>query len=578
MNVFKKTKLGLALWGAFGLLLLLSAVQSVVVVGRISSVELAGESSEEAIEALTGNLKGVQEQSRQTSVAFDALAARVQTEIAGKMKEGETDMQVLQRRVVSVVEDTASIVEQLEELLDTADLDDDTAGVIEDLLFDAEDNADRIRKEALPLVRVGVQRLAETAEASRKSAAEITELSSTVAEFAVTTEAASGQATAVNEQTQESTRLATGAKWLTIVGALVTLVMGVGVPMLLVPRTSAEVSRAVATLEAVAEGDLTQRLEARSFVEFGKIGSALNAALESMQSAVDTIRNGTDQLSRSSRNLNETANSLSSGAEQTSRMSYDVSAAAEQMSIGMSSIAASVDQVSGNNNEIASAAEQMLTSIHEATGNVDRALTIANEATELVANGGNQIGRLGEAAGEIGEVSQVIQDIAEMTNLLALNATIEAARAGEAGKGFSVVATEVKELARQTSEATEQIRKRIDSIQEASDGAVKMVSDIDTVIRQVREESEKISSTFNTQNDTTEQIASQITEAATAAGAVAANVSQTAEASREIARSISKVESAAKDTSSAANDTRVSGEELTELSRDLDSALSTFKG
>lgn len=576
-KLLKHTKLGLTLWVAFGLLLALGVGQSLVVASRIAAAQKAGAEASAAVTELSAELGEVELSANKTAEHVSQLADQVQTELAASMDQGVQDMQILQRNVANAVDGTSQIVDQLGELLDTADLDDDTAGMIEDLLFDAEDAADRIRKEALPIVRASVERLNATAEASRETAVEIAGLTTTMDQFAQISQSSNTKAGEVTREIARSAELAGGARLTTFLAAGVTVLLGIGIPLLLVPKINAEVGRAVATLEAVAAGDLGQRLTARAFSEFNRIGSALNEAVGSMQNAVGTIRAGSLKLSTSSDELVGTADNLTSGAARTTQLSVGVAAAAEEMSSSMGEIAATVEQVSSSNTEISEAAEEMLAMISDTTSCVDKAVQVAGQASDLVESGAPKIGRLGEAAGEIGKVSQVIQDIAEQTNLLALNATIEAARAGEAGKGFAVVATEVKELANQTSQATEQIRQRIDAIQTASDEAVNLIEQIDDVIRSVREESDQIAANVSGQSQTTRVIASQITEAATAATVVSNNVSQAAEASREIARSIVQVDTAAKDTSTAASATRTSGEELTALSKELDHALAVFQ-
>ncbi|MEM8944508.1 MAG: methyl-accepting chemotaxis protein [Planctomycetota bacterium] len=576
-KALKRVKLGRALWGAFGLLLLLAIGQSGVVVKQIADVEQAGSNANDGVAALTAELSEVQAAATTSAEHVRDLASRVEEDLVKSMQEGQADMQILQRNVESAVSGAAEIVGQLEELLDNGDLDDDTAGLIEDLLFSAEDNADRIRKEALPLVRSSIDRLTRTAELSRQTSAEIGGFVETMNGFSETSRHASVEAEGVSDQINRSVVLASSARWATVAAAAITIALGILVPLILVPRTNNEVQRVVNTLEAVSEGDLSQRLDAEAFDEFARIGTALNKAVGAMEGAVVAIRSGSVRLASSSDSLSDTANSLTGGATRTTQLSVEVASAAEEMSANMSEIASAVEQVSGSNSEISTAAQRMLSNIGEVTQRVDTALAVANEATQLVESGEQKISRLGDAAGEISEVSQVIQDIADMTNLLALNATIEAARAGEAGKGFAVVATEVKDLANQTSEATDQIRRRIDSIRSASEEAVELVLKIDEVIRQVRDESGQIATTVSDQDATTNQIATRITEAATAAGVVATSVSQTAIASQEIAEAISAVDAAAKETAAAANETRDSGEVLTELSYELNDALSAFE-
>ena len=152
--------------------------------------------------------------------------------------------------------------------------------------------------------------------------------------------------------------------------------------------------------------------------------------------------------------------------------------------------------------------------------------------------------QLGAAADEIGKVIEVIQDIAEQTNLRALNATIEAARAGEAGKGFAVVATEVKELAKQTASATDDIRRRIEGIQNSTGESVRAIGEISEVIKNVNEVSRTIASAVEEQSITTREIAQNVAQTTTAAEAVSRGVAESASACQEVTRNISQVDQA----------------------------------
>ena len=576
MKLLRKAKLGTTLWAAFGLLLALSVTQGVLVATRVAEVERISQGAVEGVTALAADLRTIETDAQQAATTVAELSGKMQEEVAGSMTEGRAEMRLLQRNVEGCVADAGAIVEGLQDLIDSGELDDDTAGMLEDLLFDAEDSADRIRKEALPIVRAGVQRLEEAAAATHQAAAEVAAVSDTMSGFSKSSKQSNEMAAGVASDIQRSLSTASGTRIATLVAAGIVVVIGAGVPLVLVPRISNEVRRTVATMERVAGGELDQRIESKAFDEFSRVASAINRAVASMASAVQSIRAGSTQLASSSHSLADTADTLSDGADRTTKLSVSVASASEEMSISMGQVASSVEELSDGNREISEATDEMLTNIRAVSDSVERAAGVAGEAATLIDSGSDRIGRLGDAAGEISDVSNVIQDIAEMTNLLALNAAIEAARAGDAGKGFAVVATEVRELARQTSEATDSIRQRIDAIQNASNEAVDLVQSIDAVVRQVRSESDSISENVRSQTDTTQRIAEKISAAATAAGVVATNISQTAEASREIATSIAEVDAAARMTAEAAVATRNSGGELTSLSQELDKTLAAF--
>ena len=180
---------------------------------------------------------------------------------------------------------------------------------------------------------------------------------------------------------------------------------------------------------------------------------------------------------------------------------------------------------------------------------------VATEAVKVADDTSATVNKLGESSVEIGNVIKVITSIAQQTNLLALNATIEAARAGEAGKGFAVVANEVKELAKQTATATEDISQRIEAIQKDTGGAVDAIGRIGEIINRINDIQNTIASAVEEQTATTNEIARSANEAATG--------------STEIARNVSSVSKAAQDTSHGANSTLSAAQELAKLSAEL---------
>lgn len=215
----------------------------------------------------------------------------------------------------------------------------------------------------------------------------------------------------------------------------------------------------------------------------------------------------------------------------------------------------SAGAVSANVNTVAAAVEEMRASIQGIASAANEARTVANDGVETVALTNERVGALGVSSAEIGKVIEVITSIAEQTNLLALNATIEAARAGEAGKGFAVVANEVKELARQTAEATDEIGQKVSAIQNDAEGAVDAISKISTVISRIHDIQSNIASAVEEQTATTSEIAASIHGAAVGAG--------------EISDSMSAVNDAARDTLNEAESTERVATSLATISAEL---------
>jgi methyl-accepting chemotaxis protein len=227
------------------------------------------------------------------------------------------------------------------------------------------------------------------------------------------------------------------------------------------------------TLSRLASKDLTARVEGDFRGEFAKLRDDINAL------AVD--------LQDSMRLLHQTTQNLSSSAEELTAVSQQMAGNAEETATQVNVVSAASEQISKNVSVVATGSEEMLASIREIAKNSSEAARIAKTAVAAADATNQTVAKLGESSQEIGKVIKVITSIAQQTNLLALNATIEAARAGEAGKGFAVVANEVKELAKETAKATEEISQKIEAIQADTKGAVKAIAEISTIIAQIND-------------------------------------------------------------------------------------------
>ena len=238
-----------------------------------------------------------------------------------------------------------------------------------------------------------------------------------------------------------------------------------------------------------------------------------------------------ESLNASSKTLNSLSHQMGSSAEETSSQATLVSAASEQ--------------VSKNIQTVATGTEEMTASIREISKNASEAARVVSTAVKVADTTNITITKLGESSIEIGKVIKVITSIAQQTNLLALNATIEAARAGEAGKGFAVVANEVKELAKATAKATEEISQKIEAIQGDTRGAVSAIGHITTIINQINDISNTIASAVEEQTATTAEMSRNVSEAAIGANSIVENISGVATAARETSKGASNAQEAA---------------------------------
>ena len=211
-------------------------------------------------------------------------------------------------------------------------------------------------------------------------------------------------------------------------------------------------------------------------------------------------------------------------AAEVEHSAQGMAASAEETACQAQAVAASSEQATRNVQTVASSAEELSASVREIAGLVQEASTVAQHAVRQASSASSTMVQLGQSSKEIGQVIKVITSIAQQTNLLALNATIEAARAGEAGKGFAVVANEVKELARQTARATEEIERKIASVQDDATRAVRDIGDISGVIGTINQISGTIAAAVEEQNAATGEISRNVTEAAHGTADVTLNI------------------------------------------------------
>jgi methyl-accepting chemotaxis protein len=328
------------------------------------------------------------------------------------------------------------------------------------------------------------------------------------------------------------------------------------------------------------DGDLTKRFEVNTSKrgdEITQLEHHFNEFVNTIHTLVKKIAGTASTVAGASTELSATSNQMAGNAEEMSQQSSTVAAAAEEMATNMTKMAAAGEQMSTNVKTVAAAVEEMTASISEVAKNAEQAAGVADRASNLTRVSNEKIGQLGTAADEIGKVIEVIQDIAEQTNLLALNATIEAARAGEAGKGFAVVAIEVKELAKQTAEATEDISRRIAAIQSSTGESVDAIGQISKVIEEVNGVSRTIASAVEQQSATTKEIAQNVSQVASASEMVSRGVAESATASQEITKNIAGVDTAAKQTAQGAAQTQTAGAELSKMAEELQSLVGKFK-
>ncbi|MBT8338413.1 MAG: HAMP domain-containing protein [Desulfatitalea sp.] len=328
---------------------------------------------------------------------------------------------------------------------------------------------------------------------------------------------------------------------------------------------------------AQGEGDLTTRLAVNREDEVGELSHWFNTFMEKLQKIIEDIKATAESLDGSSSELSRLSGTMSLNAENMSVKSNTVAVAAEEMSVNINSVAAATEQASTNMNLVAVAADEMTSTINEIAKNSEKARHITGDAVAQSDDASQKIDELGRAAQAIGKVTETITEISEQTNLLALNATIEAARAGDAGKGFAVVANEIKDLARQTAEATQDIKERISVIQGSTAMSVTQVEEISKVINEVNNIVSTIATAVEEQSVTTREIAANVSQASGGINEVSERVSQSSTVAGGIAGDIAEVNHASAEMSNSSSQMDMSATELTRLASQMNALVVKFK-
>lgn len=304
---------------------------------------------------------------------------------------------------------------------------------------------------------------------------------------------------------------------------------------------------------------------------------SMNEMVQGLGNMIIELNRGVDTLSTSSGELNTIADQMSRGSGTTLEKLNAVSAAAEEMSVNMDSVAAAMEQASTNVETVALGTSDMSSNIEKVAQNSKNTREVTGKAVEQAEKTTSRIRQLGKAAEEINKVTDTINNISSQTNLLALNATIEAARAGEAGKGFAVVANEIKELAKQTAGATEDIAQNIHAIQDEISGAVKEIKEISGIISQIDEFVTEASSAIDSQSATTGEIAENINQVSLGIQEVNENVNQSSAVSGKVAEDISEILAASQQINNLSADVKKKADTLTGVMEQLKTLTGRFQ-
>ncbi|MBB3045194.1 methyl-accepting chemotaxis protein [Nocardioides soli] len=333
------------------------------------------------------------------------------------------------------------------------------------------------------------------------------------------------------EQAASAREAFESARTTTIVIICVGLLLSVGLGIGAARSVAGPIAATREVLARVADGDLTVRVSESGAREITEMNRSLNSTLDAFGKVMVLVRDFAQRLAGSSSALRGTAGAIAANVEGVAQQAEVVSSSA--------------GDVSRNVGTVASGSEQMESAIREIAQSANAAAQVAGNAVGVAAATTETVGKLGASSQEIASVVKAITSIAEQTNLLALNATIEAARAGEAGKGFAVVAGEVKELAQETARATEDISRRVETIQSDTSGAVEAIGQISAVIAEINDFQMTIASAVEEQTATTNEMNRNVLEAANGSEGIASNISGIADAAAQTLAGVTDAERAA---------------------------------
>jgi methyl-accepting chemotaxis protein len=328
--------------------------------------------------------------------------------------------------------------------------------------------------------------------------------------------------------------------------------------------------------KSIANGDVRSRIKIAQDDEIGDMSKSLNDMAENQMRMLAEINDNINRLSSSSDELSGISASMNQRTEATAKRTKNMTQECENMSNAMGSVASSSEQASVNMKTISATTDDLNNTVSEIAAHTGKAQKIMQSAVTKAKSASNSVSTLGDVAGRITQFADTITEISEQTNLLALNATIEAARAGESGKGFTVVANEIKELANETSKATQEIKKQIGTIHSSTSESVAQIMDVTTIINDMEKAVSGIAASIDEQVAATRDIAANISEASIGIDDVASNASTTLQTMKSFTGETIEISKAGEDMQSNSHKVKEHAEDLNRMSSELKKLMKKF--
>ncbi|WP_321491761.1 methyl-accepting chemotaxis protein [uncultured Desulfobacter sp.] len=359
--------------------------------------------------------------------------------------------------------------------------------------------------------------------------------------------------------------------------ALISIILIVLAALFMARSITIPIKKGVVMAMKMSDGDLTQLIDIERKDEVGMLVQALNRMSSHLRQMFNDIITGTQTLTTASAELSAISGQISSNAQTTADKSTGVTLAAREMNGNINRVARATEETTANIQMIVSATEEMTATIQELSKNISTGNATTSRAVEKAKTVLDKVDVLGATAVDISKVSDTISEISEQTNLLALNATIEAARAGEAGKGFAVVAAEIKALAQQTAQATEEISSKISSVQTTTEDSVEAIKAIVDLINEINTIVSSVAVAIEEQFATTQEIANNVNHAAQGLDSVNESIGQVSGVANEVTEEISDVSRATDEMKTGSRQVMTSAQKLLNLAEELKNMMNRFK-
>nr|WP_319493040.1 methyl-accepting chemotaxis protein [uncultured Desulfobacter sp.] len=501
------------------------------------------------------------------------------TQLNALTVETNNSIKILEKKISGSALKLTWLSKTIDGLLDN--IDDQT---IQDQLFDMADSVGNLqeimKREALVSLHVAVKTMDESAGKMNEELESVRAFSEHISKTQEISDQVSQGSQEILSVSQAFAKSIETNRFFLLCVVVIFACVTAGFSILVRRSITTPMQRVVYMVKDVAqgEGDLTKRLEIKNKKdELGELSLWFNQFIERLDRIIIDIGKAAEKVMDESKSVLTFSGKMAEGAEDFSKKSEAMSVATDRMTTSMRTIASFGERAAEHMGMISDSASQMSGSLEQITQECNRAKEMSDEASLKVEDATQRVASLGGAAEEISKVMEVITDIAEQTNLLALNATIEAAKAGESGKGFAVVAQEIKALAGQTAQATQDIKAKVSGIQNSTQDTILDVTKISEIILNVDGVVKHIADSLKEQLSTFQDVAISIEQASGSMGEISGNVVENSHLSAEISGGVSGMNDVAGQMTQNSHQMNQNATSLSDLSVTLSHMISEFK-